>query len=149
MFCRLCGNEMPEDANFCQLCGTKQVSPEVVDSTPSGSTMTVPQSAEGRGTYKKQTGSFGQYGDVTIRVETYASKGYKFVNSVVDGRVPKKFVPAVEKGVKEALKEWAITDVKVTLLDGSYHDVDSNEKAFEIAASVAIKNALKEITENN
>jgi len=103
--------------------------------------------AEGK--YIKQTGGRGQYGHVVIEVEPQErGKGFEFVNKIVGGVIPKEYIPAVEKGVLEAseagvLAGYPLVDVKVTLVDGSYHEVDSSEIAFKIAASMAFKDACK------
>jgi len=108
-------------------------------------TITVP--AEQRHRFIRQTGGKGMYGDVTLSVEPQeAGKGFEFVNEIVGGSIPKEFIPACEKGVEEALRTgivagYPMVDIKVTLLDGSYHDVDSSEMAFKIASSMAFKEA--------
>jgi elongation factor G len=100
--------------------------------------------------YKRQTGGSGQYGHVKITVEPNESgKGYEFVNAVVGGAIPKEFIPAVDAGVQGAmlagvLAGYPVVDVKVTLYDGSYHEVDSSEMAFKIAGSMAFKEAMRE-----
>ena len=99
--------------------------------------------------YARQSGGKGQYGHVKIRVEPNESgKGYEFVNAVVGGAIPKEYIPAVDKGIQGALNAgvlagYPVVDVKVELYDGSYHEVDSSEMAFQIAGSMAIKEALK------
>ncbi|BDU49520.1 elongation factor G [Haliovirga abyssi] len=99
--------------------------------------------------YIKQSGGKGQYGHVWIDVEPLErGKGFEFVNKIVGGAIPREYIPAVEKGIVEALEGgilagYAMQDVKVVLFDGSYHDVDSSEMAFKIAGSMAIKNAAK------
>lgn len=103
--------------------------------------------AEGK--YIKQTGGRGQYGHVWIEVEPLErGRGFEFVNKIVGGVIPKEFIPAVEKGVREAtesgvLAGYPVVDVRVTLFDGSYHEVDSSEIAYKIAASMAFKDACK------
>ena len=98
--------------------------------------------------YAKQSGGRGQYGHVVIKVEPGAhGEGYTFVNKIVGGAIPKEYIPAVDKGIKESLKNgplagYPIDDIKVTLTYGSYHDVDSSEMAFKIAGSMAIKAAI-------
>ncbi|QQR55500.1 elongation factor G [Candidatus Peregrinibacteria bacterium] len=95
--------------------------------------------------YSKQTGGRGQYGHVKMNlIPNEAGKGYEFINSVVGGKIPREFIPAVDKGVKEALTRgiiagYPVVDVKVELFDGSYHDVDSSELAFKLAASIAFR----------
>ena len=99
--------------------------------------------------YSKQTGGRGQYGHVLMTVSpNEPGKGYEFINSVVGGKIPREFIPAVDKGVKEALTRgilagYPIVDVKVELYDGSYHDVDSSELAFKIAGSICFQTATK------
>jgi elongation factor G len=103
---------------------------------------------EVQGKHKKQTGGHGQYGDCWIKLEPLPrGGGYKFVNQIVGGAIPKQYVPAVEKGIVEAMEEGSLTgypvvDVKVTLYDGSYHAVDSSEMAFKIAGSLAFKKGM-------
>ena len=100
-------------------------------------------------THKKQSGGSGQYGRVIIKVEpAEPGSGYEFVNAVTGGRIPKEYIPAVDAGIKEAmafgpLAGYPIEDVKVTLLDGAYHDVDSSELAFKIAGAMAFKEAAR------
>ncbi|MBQ2822992.1 MAG: elongation factor G [Oscillospiraceae bacterium] len=99
--------------------------------------------------YARQSGGKGQYGHVKIKVEPNESgKGYEFVNAVVGGSIPKEYIPAVDKGIQGAMKAgvlagYQVVDVKVTLYDGSYHEVDSSEMAFSIAGSMAFKEAMK------
>jgi len=98
--------------------------------------------------YARQSGGRGQYGHVKIRLEPNPEKGYEFVNQIVGGAVPKEYIPAVEAGVKGAmlsgtLAGYNVVDVKVTLYDGSYHEVDSSEMAFKIAGSMAFKEAMR------
>ena len=99
--------------------------------------------------YARQSGGKGQYGHVKIRVEPNESgKGYEFINAIVGGSIPKEYIPAVDKGIQGALKAgilagYQVVDIKVTLYDGSYHDVDSSEMAFSIAGSMAIKEAMR------
>ena len=101
------------------------------------------------GKFVRQSGGRGQYGHVWITLEpAELGKGYEFVNAVVGGTVPREYIPAVDKGIKEAtesgvLAGYPVVDVKVTLFDGSYHDVDSNEMAFKIAGSMAFKDAMR------
>ncbi|MBQ6116818.1 MAG: elongation factor G [Oscillospiraceae bacterium] len=100
--------------------------------------------------YKRQTGGSGQYGHVKITLEPNESgKGYEFVNAVVGGAIPKEFIPAVDAGIQGAMQAgilagYPVVDVKVTLYDGSYHEVDSSEMAFKIAGSMAFKEAMRE-----
>ncbi len=108
---------------------------------------TIRRNADAEGRFVRQTGGHGQYGHVKIRIEPLAQGGgFEFANEVVGGRVPKEFIPAVERGVSEALEGGVLAgfpmqDVKVTLYDGTYHDVDSSEMAFKIAGSMALKEA--------
>ncbi len=107
---------------------------------------TIKQSAECEGKYIKQSGGRGQYGHVWIKFEPNKDKGYEFVDSIVGGVVPREYIPVVDKGLQEAMQTgilagYPMIDVKATLYDGSYHDVDSNEMAFKIAASLALKEA--------
>ncbi len=110
---------------------------------------TVRKLAEARGRYVRQTGGRGQYGDVTLEVEpNEPGKGFEFENEIVGGTIPREFIPAIEKGIREALDTgvlagYPIVDVKVRLTDGSYHDVDSSEMAFKIAASMGFKEACR------
>ncbi|MEK7725983.1 MAG: elongation factor G [Nitrospirota bacterium] len=110
---------------------------------------TIRRSAEAESKYVKQTGGRGQYGHVVLTVEPSESgKGFEFVNKIVGGVIPREFIPAVEKGVKERLDAGVIAgyplrDIRVTLTYGSYHDVDSNEMAFKIAGSMAFADACK------
>jgi elongation factor G len=110
---------------------------------------TIRRKAEAESKYIKQTGGRGQYGHVVLTVEPAESgKGFEFVNKIVGGAIPKEFIPAVEKGVKERMENGVIAgyplrDIRVTLIDGSYHDVDSNEMAFKIAGSMGFADACK------
>ena len=103
--------------------------------------------AEGK--FVRQSGGRGQYGHAVIDMEPQESgKGYEFVNAIVGGVVPKEYIPSIDKGIQEALENgviagYPVVDIKVTLIDGSYHEVDSSEAAFKIAGSMAIKDALK------
>ena len=109
---------------------------------------TIKGRAESQGKLKKQSGGRGQYGDTWLKVEPLPrGTGFEFVDEIVGGVVPRQYIPAVEKGVREALNEgilagYPIVDVRVTLYDGSYHEVDSSEMAFKIAASMGFKAAL-------
>jgi len=106
---------------------------------------TVKGRAEAQGKYKKQTGGRGQYGDTWLRIEPLArGTGFEFVDDIFGGAVPRNFIPSVEKGVRDAMKKgilagYPIVDLKVTLYDGSYHDVDSSDMAFQIAASMGLQ----------
>ncbi len=110
---------------------------------------TIRGKAEAHGRHVRQSGGRGQYGDVWLNVEPNGpGGGYEFVNGIVGGSIPKEFIPAVEKGVREALEGgvlagYPIENVKVTLFDGSYHDVDSSEMAFKIAGSIGVKEAVR------
>ena len=111
---------------------------------------TIRRSAEAEGKYIKQTGGRGQYGHVVITVQpTDSSVGFEFVNKIVGGAVPREYIPAVEKGIKERMDSgilagYPLRDIRVTIIDGSYHDVDSSEMAFKIAASMAFQAACRE-----
>jgi elongation factor G len=109
---------------------------------------TIRKDAEAEGRHVKQTGGHGQYGHVKIRVEPLPGGGFEFVDEIVSGRVPREYIKPTEMGIKEALEGgilagYPMSDVKVTLYDGSYHDVDSSEMAFKIAGSMAIKEAAR------
>ena len=109
---------------------------------------TIRQSVEQEGKYVRQSGGRGQYGHVWLRIEPLGSEGYEFVNDIVGGTVPKEYIPAVDKGVQEQLQNgilagYPVVDVKVTLFDGSYHDVDSSEMAFKIAGSMCFKEGCR------
>jgi elongation factor G len=109
----------------------------------------IKKTVEVEGKYAKQTGGRGQYGHVWIKMEpNEIGKGFEFVDAIKGGTVPREFIPAVEKGLRETLPNgvlagYPIEDVKVTLFDGSYHDVDSNENAFKMAASMAFKDGMR------
>ena len=109
----------------------------------------ISSSAEAEAKFVRQTGGHGQYGHVKLRVEPQEpGKGYEFVNAIVGGVIPKEFIGSVDQGVQEALESgiiagYPVLDVKVTLFDGSYHEVDSSEMAFKIAGSMAVKDALQ------
>ena len=107
---------------------------------------TIRQAADCEGKYIKQSGGRGQYGHVWIKFEPNPDKGYEFVDAIVGGVVPREYIPVTDKGLQEAmaggvLAGYPMIDVKATLFDGSYHDVDSSEMAFKIAASMALKEA--------
>lgn len=109
---------------------------------------TIRKSVEQEGKFVRQSGGRGQYGHVWLRIEPQESgAGYEFVNGIVGGVVPREYIPAVDKGIQEALQNgvmagFPVVDVKVTLYDGSYHDVDSNEMAFKIAGSMGFKEGV-------
>jgi elongation factor G len=108
---------------------------------------TIRANADVENKYARQSGGHGQYGHVKIRVEPNPGKGYEFVNAVTGGAIPKEFIPAVDQGIQGAmmagvLAGYPVVDVKATLYDGSYHEVDSSELAFKIAGSMAFKDAM-------
>jgi len=111
---------------------------------------TIKGKAEGSHKHKKQSGGRGQYGDVSLRIEPLPrGQGYEFVDAIVGGVIPGKYIPAVEKGIKEAMANgviagYPVVDVKVTLFYGSYHSVDSSDMAFKIAGSMCFKKVFKE-----
>ncbi len=111
---------------------------------------TVRAHARVQGKYKRQTGGRGQYGDCWIELDPKPrNEGYEFVDKIFGGAIPRNFIPSVEKGVKDAMDEgvvagYPVIDVRVTLVDGSYHDVDSSDMAFKIAGSMAFKKAMQE-----
>ena len=109
---------------------------------------TITKPAESDTKYSRQSGGRGQYGHVKIRIEPNPEKGYEFVNEVVGGAIPKEYIGPAEAGIKGAMQSgvlagFNVVDVKVTLYDGSYHEVDSSEMAFKIAGSMAFKDAMK------
>ncbi|MGH7393363.1 MAG: elongation factor G, partial [Candidatus Rokuibacteriota bacterium] len=109
---------------------------------------TVRKPAEAQGRFVRQTGGRGQYGDVYLEVEPAPGEGIVFENKIVGGSIPREYVPAVEKGVREALETgvlagYPVVDVRVRLTDGSYHEVDSSEMAFKIAGSMGVKEACR------
>jgi len=109
---------------------------------------TIRKMVEQEGKYVRQTGGRGQYGHVWLRIEPLEVGGYEFVNGIVGGVVPREYIPAVDKGVQEQLQNgilagYPVVDVKVTAFDGSYHDVDSSEMAFKIAASMGFKEGCR------
>jgi elongation factor G len=110
---------------------------------------TVSTTAEAEGRFIRQTGGKGQYGHVVLRIEPLpAGHGFEIVNQIAGGVIPKEFIPAAEAGVREAIDSgvlagYPVVDLRVTLLDGSYHEVDSSEIAFKIAGSMAVKNAME------
>ncbi len=111
---------------------------------------TITKKAKAQGKYKKQSGGRGQYGDCWIEIEPLPrGKGFEFVDKIVGGVIPKQFIPAVEKGIREAMERgvlagYPVVDVKVTLYDGSHHSVDSSELAFKIAGSLAFQKAAQD-----
>ncbi len=112
---------------------------------------TIAGSAEAEGKHKKQSGGHGQFAVVNLRVEpTGRGDGYRFVDAVVGGAIPRQFIPAVDKGLQEALVSGVygvpVVDVKVTCLDGKYHSVDSSEMAFKTAAALGLREALAKAT---
>ncbi len=113
---------------------------------------TIKSKSKAQGKYKKQSGGRGQYGDCWIEIEPLErGKGFEFIDKIVGGVIPKQYIPAVEKGVLEAMKEgvvagYPVVDVRVILFDGSYHPVDSSEMAFKIAGSMAFKKAMQQDT---
>jgi elongation factor G len=124
---------------------------EVVTATPAipyRETLRKPVKVEGK--HKKQTGGHGQYGHVWLEMEPLPEgSGFVFEEKIFGGAVPKQYIPAVEKGVREAMREgilagFPVVDVKVTLVDGSFHPVDSSEMAFKIAASLAFKKGAEQ-----
>lgn len=111
---------------------------------------TIRQSSKAEGKYIKQSGGKGQYGHAVLEVEpAEAGTGFEFVSKIVGGTIPKEYIPAIEQGVKQTcesgiLSGYPLIDIKVTLVDGSYHDVDSNEMAFKVAGSMAVREAVKQ-----
>jgi elongation factor G len=110
---------------------------------------TIRGTVESEGKFVRQSGGRGQYGHVWLKIEpNEQGKGYEFVNGIVGGSVPREYIPAVDKGIKEAVDTgviagYPVVDVKVTIFDGSYHDVDSNEMAFKIAGSIGFKEGFR------
>lgn len=110
---------------------------------------TITRAVEAEGKFIRQTGGRGQYGHVNIKMEpNERGKGFKFINKVTGGVIPKEFIPAAEQGLKESMESgvlagYPVVDVVVTLFDGSYHEVDSSEIAFKVAASIAFRNAMR------
>ncbi|GHT48860.1 hypothetical protein AGMMS49936_11510 [Endomicrobiia bacterium] len=110
---------------------------------------TIKKSQKAEAKYIRQTGGRGQYGHVVLTVEPQEpGKGYEFVNKIVGGVIPREYIPAIDKGIKEAMTSgtlagYPVVDVKVTVIDGSFHEVDSSEIAFKIAGSMAFKDACK------
>jgi elongation factor G len=110
---------------------------------------TITRKAEAQGKHKKQTGGRGQYGDVWLRIEPKGrGEGFEFVDEIYGGAIPAKYIPSVEKGVVEAMEKgvlagYRMMDIKATVYDGSYHEVDSSDIAFKIAGGLAFKNACE------
>ncbi|MBR1779400.1 MAG: elongation factor G [Clostridia bacterium] len=109
---------------------------------------TIRRPADVENKYARQSGGRGQYGHVKIKIEPNPTKGYEFINNIVGGAIPKEYIPAVDQGIRGAmlsgvLAGYNVVDVKVTLYDGSYHEVDSSEMAFKIAGSMAFKEAMR------
>ena len=110
---------------------------------------TITAEAQAEGKYIKQTGGRGQYGHTLIKIEPKKrGEGYEFINAIKGGSIPREFIPAVDKGIKEAMQRgiqagYPVVDIQVTLFDGSYHDVDSSEQAFSIAGSMAFQEAAR------
>ena len=110
---------------------------------------TIRRAAEGNGRFVRQTGGKGQYGHAVIKLEPHEKgAGYEFVDKIVGGTIPREYIKPVDAGIREALETgiyagFPMVDVKVTLYDGSYHEVDSSEMAFKIAGSMAIKDAVE------
>src|SRR5207245_29095 len=102
-----------------------------------------------QGRFVRQTGGRGQYGHAVINAEPMSSgDGYEFVDKIVGGKIPKEYIPAIDLGIQEAMESGVLTgypvvDIRVELVDGSYHDVDSSEIAFKVAGSMAFKEAMK------
>jgi elongation factor G len=111
---------------------------------------TIRARSEGQGRHKKQTGGHGQYGDCKIRMEPLPrGSGFEFVNEIFGGAIPRGFIPAIEKGIQEAaargwLAGYPVVDFRVVLLDGSYHDVDSNELSFKMAGRLAFRKCMEQ-----
>ena len=109
---------------------------------------TIRTTSKAEGKFIRQSGGRGQYGHVYLELEPVHGKGFEFVNKIVGGTIPREYIPAVEKGIREAMDSgvlagYPVVDIKVTLYDGSYHDVDSSEMAFKIAGSIGFKEAAK------
>src|SRR6059036_2081954 len=108
--------------------------------------------SEAHGRFVRQSGGKGQFGDVKIRMEPIKDKDFEFVNDIVGGSIPKEFIKPTEQGIKEAMEKgilagYPLTGIRVTLYDGSYHDVDSSEMAFKIAGSMAFQEAARKAME--
>jgi elongation factor G len=110
---------------------------------------TIRTQAEAEGRHKKQTGGAGQFGDCWLRIAPNPGEGYEFVDEIVGGKIPRNYIPAVDKGVQEAMAEgylagYPMVDIKCTVFDGSYHSVDSNDMAFKTAARIAFRAACEQ-----
>jgi elongation factor G len=111
---------------------------------------TIKGTSKAQGKYKRQSGGRGQYGDAWLEVEPLPrGQGFEFANKIVGGAIPRQYIPSVEKGVIDSMQggvlaKYPVVDLKVTLYDGSYHDVDSSDMAFKIAASMGFKKAIQE-----
>jgi elongation factor G len=112
---------------------------------------TIRKAVDVEGKFVRQSGGRGQYGHVWLKIEplTGSEENYEFVNNIVGGVVPREYIPAVDKGIQEAMQSgviagYPVVDIKATLYDGSYHEVDSNEQAFKIAGSMGFKNGVTE-----
>ncbi len=111
---------------------------------------TIKIKSEVQGKYKRQSGGRGQYGDCWLRLEPLErGKGYEFIDAIREGRIPKNYIPSIEKGVKQAMEEgiiagYPVVDIKITLYDGSYHEVDSSDIAFKIAGAMALKKGVEQ-----
>ena len=109
---------------------------------------TISAPAHGTGRFVRQSGGRGQYGHVELQLEPNSEKGFEFVNKIVGGAVPREYIPAAQRGIEDALANgvvagYPVVDIKVTLVDGSYHDVDSSEQAFSIAGSMGFKDGMR------
>jgi elongation factor G len=110
---------------------------------------TITQTVRARGLFKRQSGGRGMFGDAVVEFEPLErGKGFEFVNKVVGGSIPKEYIPAVGKGIQKRMESggragYPVVDLRATLVDGSYHEVDSNEMAFEIAGSMALQEGLE------
>jgi elongation factor G len=110
---------------------------------------TIRKTAKAQGRHKKQTGGSGQFADCWLRVEPNTGNGYEYVDEIVGGKIPRQFIPAIDKGVQNAMLEgvlagYPMVDVKVAVFDGSYHAVDSNEMAFRTAARIGFRAAAEQ-----
>ena len=109
---------------------------------------TITSRAHGTGRFVRQSGGRGQYGHVELELEPHAEKGFEFVNKIVGGAIPREYIPAVQRGIEDSLANgvvagYPVVDIKVTLVDGSYHEVDSSEQAFSIAGSMGFKDGMR------